>query len=291
MLDTKSPKSPQLLELYTWLQEQHSASTGTYGNWKSNFIHLKAYLYHSGVSVDIPLSDLTVPWVEGYRHYLLQHIDNCNTAATYYTKFKACLRYAMRRGWVSLVVFEAAGSIHTFESERTYLTLEELRRLTLTPCPCEPLRRTFLFACLTGLRKSDIIRLRWEQVVEENGFVRLIFRQQKTQGLEYLDITPQAALLLGVRSSPIDCVFADFHYSSYMLCHLRRWAVSAGITKHITFHTSRHTFAVLMLSLNTDLYTLQRLLGHHSIETTQRYAHIYDEQKRDAVMRIPAIGV
>lgn len=59
--------------------------------------------------------------------------------------------------------------------------------------------------------------------------------------------------------------------------------MKAGITKHITFHCGRHTFAVLQLSLGTEIYTLSKLLGHRELKTTQVYAQIMDERKREAV--------
>ena len=173
--------TPSLLELYVMLMETHRDSPGTYGNWKSNLAYLRKYLNHNNTDERLPLDHITPMWVEGYRRYLMDHLASCNSASAYFCKLKACLRYAVQHGWLAHIVLDTAGSIRTVESERTYLTLDELRRLTLTPCPSAPLRRAFLFACLTGLRKSDILRLQWGQVVEENGFVRLIFRQKKTK--------------------------------------------------------------------------------------------------------------
>ena len=65
--------------------------------------------------------------------------------------------------------------------------------------------------------------------------------------------------------------------------------MKAGITKHITFHCARHTFAVLQLSLGTEIYTVSKLLGHRELKTTQVYAQIMDAKKREAVNRIPEL--
>ena len=63
----------------------------------------------------------------------------------------------------------------------------------------------------------------------------------------------------------------------------------AGITKKITFHNARHSFAVLQLDFGTDIYTVSQLLGHASINSTQVYAKIVDEKKRQAANRLPDI--
>ena len=70
----------------------------------------------------------------------------------------------------------------------------------------------------------------------------------------------------------------------------RRWVLAAGITKDITFHCGRHTFAVLMLDLGTDIYTVSKLLGHRYLATTQVYAKIMDKKKQNAVSMIPDIN-
>jgi site-specific recombinase XerD len=72
---------------------------------------------------------------------------------------------------------------------------------------------------------------------------------------------------------------------------LQLWCAAAGIEKKITFHSSRHTFAVLQLSLGTPIYTVQKLLGHSNIAATQVYANIIDSEKEKAMNIIPNILV
>src|SRR5688572_20211323 len=67
-------------------------------------------------------------------------------------------------------------------------------------------------------------------------------------------------------------VFADLKYSAWHNEQLKKWLQKAGITKEITFHCFRHTYATLQLSLGTDLYTVSKMLGHREIKTTQVYA-------------------
>jgi site-specific recombinase XerD len=64
------------------------------------------------------------------------------------------------------------------------------------------------------------------------------------------------------------------------------WTKNAGISRKITFHSFRHTFATLQITLGTDIYTVSKLLGHKNLQTTQIYAKIIDEKKREAVNKI-----
>ena len=171
------------------------------------------------------------------------------------------------------------------ETPRQYLTMEEVKKLVATDCKYPQLKRAFLFGCFTGLRKSDIMKLTWGEVQTFDGYTRLVFKQKKTGGQEYLDIPKVADEYIGERgdAKSIDLVFPLFKYSSETSLELRRWAMQAGITKDFTFHCSRHTFAVLLLNSGADIYTVSKLLGHHELQTTQIYAHVLDKKKQDAV--------
>jgi site-specific recombinase XerD len=96
---------------------------------------------------------------------------------------------------------------------------------------------------------------------------------------------------MGERGKDAEYVFIGLKYSSYMNVALQRWMMEAGVTKNITFHCARHTYAILQLQLGADLYTLQKLLGHSEIKTTQVYADILGEKKREAVNRLETIQI
>jgi integrase len=137
------------------------------------------------------------------------------------------------------------------------------------------------------LRFSDIQKLVWSEVQysELEGYY-LRFTQQKTKGVEVLPISEQAFKLLGERKEQNVKVFEGLIYSAYMNVQLKQWLLKAGITKDITFHCFRHTFATLQLLHGTDIYTVSKMLGHRDLKTTQIYAKIVDEKKREAANRI-----
>ncbi|SEL73398.1 Phage integrase family protein [Maribacter orientalis] len=115
------------------------------------------------------------------------------------------------------------------------------------------LKNAFIFSCLPGLRWSDIDKLRWSEVRDEDTGSRIIFRQKKTDGLEYLYVSEQSRKLLGKRTNESDRVFRGLKYGAVYNTEILRWCMKAGITKHITFHSARHTNAVLLLENGADI--------------------------------------
>jgi integrase len=117
--------------------------------------------------------------------------------------------------------------------------------------------------------------------------VSIQFTQKKTKQTEVLPVAEQAIKLLGERTS--DTPFDTLNYNSWKNSKLRDWIQSAGITKRITFHCARHSFATLQLSLNTDIYTVSKMLGHKNLRTTEIYAKVIDKRKIEAANRMPSL--
>lgn len=279
----------------------NTESLGNWGNWYSALKHLEEYC-----KPNTTFNDITPRWVEGFRDYLdrtsirrdkrigivtksAKRKLSQNSKLSYFNKLKACLSQAVRDGIIHRNPADGVESFKPDETERVYLTLDEVKAMAKAECAYPDLKRAFLFSCLTGLRKSDIEKMLWSEVQSQGEYTRIIFKQKKTGGQEYLDISPQAVVYMGERGELEERVFSGFKYSAYINAELRMWAVRAGITKRITFHSGRHTFAVLMLDLGADIYTVQKLLGHKELHTTQIYAKVLDKKKQEAVMMIPKI--
>ena len=172
------------------------------------------------------------------------------------------------------------------EKQRVALNIEEVNQLVATPCQSDVLKRAFLFSVLTGMRHCDIKSLRWGQIEQvENGY-RIGFTQKKTSVPEYLPISEQALALCGDRKSDNRLVCEGLQDPSWINRPLALWVKQAGITKHITFHCARHTFATLQITNGTDIYTVSKMLGHTNVRTTQIYAKVVDEKKEQAANAI-----
>ena len=240
---------------------------------------------------NLTLSQIDQEWVKGYVAFLgrLKKRNGedlrPNSRQLYYSTLKTVLYRAYNDHLISDFPAKGIHGIRKEEVRRNYLTIEEVGALANAPCRNDTIKRAFLFSCLTGLRLSDVASLRWEDITMQGKYHRIMFRQQKTQGQEYLDVSQQAIEVLGEKG----CGLVFEKIPAHITTILEKWTKAAGINKKITFHCARHTFAVMMLDLGTDLYTVSKLLGHREIRTTQVYAKVLDKNKQAAIDRIPDI--
>ena len=238
----------------------------------------------------IMFSQIDTKFCENFKSYLLtaksgsnkEAIISQNTASTYFSVFKAALKEAFIDGYFTTDISAKIKSIPHEEARREYLTLAELNTLVETQCELDVLKRAALFSALTGLRHSDIQKLTWNEIKIENDQARINFTQKKTKGVEYMPMSKQALQLCGEVGSSNELVFKDLTNPAWISRPLKKWIASAGITKKITFHNFRHTFATLQLSSGTDIYTVSKMLGHTNVKTTQVYAKVVDEKKNEA---------
>jgi len=269
-------------------------SKSNHSVWLSTLIHLKSFHGKDKLSFE----QITPEFVEGFKDYLQtapltksKTKLSSNTACTYFNKFRAALNQAFKDEIIVRNPVTKVAAIKPVQNKREYLTLDEVKTLSQAECKYEVLKRAFLFSCLTGLRWSDIQKLVWNEVQHFDDSYRITFHQQKTEGLQYLDIPTQAYKLMGEQDEPEQRVFKGLKYDAYHNAEITKWCLRAGITKDITFHCGRHTFAVLQLTLGTDIYTVSKLMGHTELKTTQIYADIIDSQRKLAMHKIPDIGI
>ena len=200
---------------------------------------------------------------------------------------RAALNKAFHEGIIRRNPVNEVKSIKIEQNPRNYLEEEEVTALYRTECRYDVLKRAFLFGCLTGMRWSDIQKLTWDRIALKEQ--RATFRHTKTKHLQYLDLPDDAISLLGSQGKAHERVFKGLRYSSYTNVALTQWMLRAGITKHITFHCARHTFAVRMLTNDIDIYTVSKLLGHSELKTTQIYSDIVERKRKEAMTTLPSL--
>ena len=259
-------------------------------NWLSALHHLEEFTKGRVV----PFKNLNEFFCNDFKEYLLSAPSrksknfrlSQNSSLSYFNKLKASLKQAYKDGYLDFDLNKKIECIKQAETERQFLTLDELKVLTKTNCNNNLLKNACLFSAYTGLRFSDIEKLTWGEIqFDSNNGYYIRFRQKKTRRTETLPISENAFLLLGERCRNEILVFKHLSYSSTQ-SDLPKWLKKAGIQKHITFHSFRHSFATLQLTLGTDIYTISGMLGHRNLKTTQIYAKIIDQKKREAANRI-----
>lgn len=228
------------------------------------------------------------------KAYCLGFIDYLNglamanvTTAGYFRCLNCALNMAVKEEvlpYNPITKISSDQRIKIPESTREYLTVDEVKTLIVADCAHESTKRAYLFSCFCGLRYSDIKELTWGDVLLDGEQYRVKIVMVKTRKTLYLPLSKEALRWMPERgdAKDTDKVFS-LPSQSYLNVVLRAWAKDCGITKHVTFHTARHTFATLELTAGAELYTVSKLLGHTQVKTTQIYAKIIDKKKDEAV--------
>ena len=286
--EADTPKVYLLEWMETYMESQAKRGKKDRSQIKKAIDILKAYGAET-VTMDM----IDKPFCQGYINYLTTEyhpkgktVSNF-TIHTYYQVVNGALNAAVRADILRENPFNKISSsekIHKPESKREYMTIDEVRSLIKTPISNEDVKGAYLFSCFCGLRISDIKGLTWENVYCDSGQYHLEVMMQKTKSPLYLPLSSEALKWLPERGnkSGKEKVF-KLPSSAGINKLLKTWAQKAGVSKHITFCTARHTFATMMLTLGADLYTTSKLLGHTDMRTTQIYAKIVNRKKDEAV--------
>lgn len=240
--------------------------------------HLLKYCSNN-YSKELMVNDIDYDFCIGFRTYLKNTFSlrsNYNKLSessqnSYFVRFCVIMNDAVSRGLIDSSPTSKVKAPAVPDKEITYLTLEEISTLHKTNCDNEMLKKAFLFAFYTGLRKGDIESLKWKHLPVINSQTELDLITGKKGVRLTFKLPKQAINLLPARGDDETKVFLGFKYDGYQNEKLRRWILEAGIKKkNIGSHTARHSFAVYHLSKGTPIYTLSKLMAHNSVKTTER---------------------
>lgn len=295
----KATSKANLIDYINKIADDHLAKTGNkhgeYYNFKSLALHLKLYKGEK-----IPFARVDKAFIKGFLLYLetaknqnktktkKDPFISQNTKNKLFRKLNTALKQAVSDGIIPenpTKYIDKKDRPKTEPGTREYLTIEEVKRLINTECRNIHVKNSFLFCCLTGLRFSDVSRIKWENFHKNNSGANELRFSMKKGGKEITVQVSNEAMKWAQRpddAEPSDRVF-KLSKNEIVNPVLAEWVKDAGITKNITFHCSRHTAATLNLSLGTPIAVVSKLLGHSKIATTQIYAKIVDEAQRSAV--------
>lgn len=246
---------------------------------------------------NIKLSDFGKAEAKGFLKFLseykgerVEHFSK-NTLAAYQQRIVAIFNAAVREKLITKNPYELLTKEERFKKPyviKDVLTVEEVKKIAATKKSNNQVRLGFLFACFTGLRLSDIRSLKWSDIVDMGAYKAIIKEQKKTKEQVVVPLCNTALLFLPEQQND-EFVFRLPKWYSGVRDALKIIAKAAGIKKNVGFHTSRRTFATLTLSACNNLKQVSVLLGHKSIENTQRYAEVMLTSKTEAVNRMKAV--
>lgn len=286
--------NPQLAKmmLVDWMEVYQKSlirDGKTYGAAINNTVKM-INAYCSGVL----LKDVDKPFCIGFIDYMRNKYKMSNskhlsavTIANNTRALSCALNKAVRDGVINqnpLHTLSASEKPQIPQSKREFLSIEEVKALINTDCALPIVKQSFLFSCFCGLRVSDVEALTWGMISMDKGRFVCNIIMKKTKEQLYLPLSKEALKWMPERNGAKDTdkVFV-LPSDSCVYKYLQQWVKDAGITKHVSFHVSRHTFATMMISLGSDLYTVSKLLGHTNIKITEVYAKLVNAKKFEAV--------
>ena len=247
--------------------------------------HLSTLMLLQEFKRDVIFSDLTFEFISSFEHFLQSKGYHINTIAKHMKHLKRHINVAINKEYIEIQKYAFRKyKIKTVENKHTHLTPEELERLEKLRLTgrCMKYQKTldaFLFCCYAGMRYSDFINLSPDSIVDIHQETWLLYKSIKT-GTE---VRLPLYLLFGGKGLVILDKYRDniqefFHLrdNSNVNKDLNIISRLAGLSKKISFHTARHTNATLLIYNGVNITTVQKLLGHKSVKTTQVYTNIMD---------------
>lgn len=286
---------------------------GTYLRLRSVLNKLRGFVGAGG----LPVRDITEDFIRRYEHYLSSEVGSSRNTIAMSMKFISKILGDLYRQYE---LDETANpfrkiKFHFEPSSRQYLLAEEVAAIRDLPLKAggalDQAREIFIFECYSGLRISDILTLRWENISPDGISVRM----RKTGKVISVPLQRTVQEILARRARLRDggaCgsgvgsglaggfVFGYLKFDSgnpgsqeltkaigaataAINRSLKTIAAMAGLSKPISTHIGRHSFATMLLTSGIDLPVIQELMGHHDVKVTQIYAKVISRRKAEAI--------
>lgn len=228
----------------------------------------------------LDFKDLTYTFLRDFEQYLREKGNAVNTIAKHMRQLRTLINEAINQGYMHADAYPFRKyKIKHEKGKHEFLTPDELKKLETVEVEEKSMRHVldaFLFCCYTGLRFSDFCQLVPDNFIKINGKRWLYFKSVKTE----VEIRLPLHLLFEGKALAVLDRYPDVGSFASLPCNsevnklLRRLTSLADIRKHVTYHTARHTCATLLVHDGVAITTVQRLLGHTSVKTTQIYSEV-----------------
>lgn len=247
--------------------------------------HLSTLILLQEFKKNVSFSDLTFEFISSFEYFLQSKGYHTNTIAKHMKHLKRHINVAINKEYMDIQKYAFRKyKIKTVENGHTHLSPEELEKLESLQLigrytKYQKTLDAFLFCCYAGMRYSDFVNMTPENIVEMHHETWLIYKSVKT-GTEvrlplYLLFNGKGIQILNKYQSNLQDFF-HLRDNSNVNKELIILAKIAGLTKKVSFHTARHTNATLLIYNGVNITTVQKLLGHKSVKTTQIYTNVMD---------------
>ena len=261
----------------------------TVDKYELSYRHLKKFIKLNYKADDLHLGEVIFGFITDFEHYLLS-VKNIsrNTTNKYLSHLIKIINIALDNEWIAKNPFRKF-KMKNKEVVKEFLTENEIQILLgkeITIKRLELVRDIFAFCCLTGLAFVDVEKLTPDNLHKGiDGNLWIHIRRQKTNTASHIPLIPQALKIinkykghpLAVNKGSVLPVLSNQKMNAY----LKEIADVCGITKNLTMHTARHTFATYALTKGVPIETVAKILGHKDLKTTQIYAKIIDSKIAD----------
>jgi len=254
---------------------------------EASFGKFKAFLDESEIK-NLTTNQVDESLVHDFKTFLEDNL-NGESPANYFKKFKMVMKYGVRKKIFLVNPAQDLSISSKTGIKKQVLSNDEIQLLASTQITNNEVKRAFLFSLFTGLRYCDIINLKWQNIDFKNGLLNIV--QQKTGEQLTLELHQSALSILGKPSEKKQDFVFDLPSHTACTKNLKNWVTKAGITKHITWHCARHSFATNLIFYGADVNTASKLIGHNSLRYTERYTHIVKSLKVKAINNLPALKI
>ena len=249
--------------------------------WKKDLYRMKALIRHFG---GLFLADITSYDVEKFKVERRKSVSGPSVNREL-ALLKSMFNAAKQWGFVCMENPLRGVRYYPECQKERILTEDEVRRLISSSG--KTVRPVIVLALNTGMRKSELLELRWDNVDFKRRFIRI----ERSKNNRVRKIPMNSAVygeLLKLRRNGSDHIFTKEHSSEPLRCVRSAFESTcrrAGIS-NLRFHDLRHTFATNLVMSGVDLVTVKEILGHSTIEMTVRYSHPSDVRKMAAVEQL-----
>jgi len=289
----KDIKRMQFLDVFREHNIQMEALLGngfkpnTLKGYKTSLSHIEGYLEKEFRLADIDTRKIDHAFVTGYEFFLRTTIDcSAVSAAKYMKHLRKIIKICIAHRWITDDPF-AFYKIKAKAKEKEFLTDAELKRIEKKEFKIPRLahvRDIFVFCCYTGLSYADVKKLKWTNIAEGvDGKLWIFTSREKTETSSNIPLLPKALEIIERYRNYPPCIAKGMVLpvlsNQKMNSYLKEIADLCEITKELTFHKSRHTFATsVTLANSVPIETVSKMLGHTDIKTTQHYAKLLDNR-------------